>query len=358
MGQMFIAKSQFQHACDPVGVECHVATLLYKHLTHSGSVIPSKHKKLILQCTIYKFDTIVPWFLSHFKHFIAKIMHPLLSKSTIFADGLDHPECIAVHPDGSIWAGGEAGQIYRISPDGTQVEEVANTGGFILGIAFSTGAEWLAICDLGKKCVWKLDLPSLHLEQFANGAEGHLFNIPNYPVFDRKGYLYVSESGTFRQVNGKVLKFAPDGKGHIWHKGPFNFSNGLALDPSGQYIYLAVTFLPGVERVAILPDGSAGEREIYCTLPETTPDGLAFDADGNLYVSCYSPNKIFKITPEQAVSVLIEDWEAHTLANPTNIAFGGPKMDQIFAANLGRWHITKIDAGIIGLPLASHLRIN
>ena len=34
----------------------------------------------------------------------------------IFADGLDHPECVAVHPDGSVWAGGEAGQIYKVSP--------------------------------------------------------------------------------------------------------------------------------------------------------------------------------------------------------------------------------------------------
>jgi len=42
------------------------------------------------------------------------------------------------------------------------------------------------------------------------------------------------------------------------------------------------------------------------------------------------------------------------LSNPTNIAFGGPKLDQLFAANLGRWHITKIDAGVKGLALASH----
>ena len=36
-------------------------------------------------------------------------------KISLFADGLDHPECIAVHTDGSVWAGGEAGQIYRIA---------------------------------------------------------------------------------------------------------------------------------------------------------------------------------------------------------------------------------------------------
>ena len=282
-------------------------------------------------------------------------MHPLLAKSTIFADGLDHPECVAVHPDGSIWAGGEAGQIYRISADGQQIETVANTGGFILGIAFSPGAQWLAICDLGKKCVWRLDLKTFQLERFAEGAAGHAFNIPNYAVFDQVGNLYVSESGTFRQVNGKILKFSPEGKGEIWQEGPFNFANGLAMAPGEKYLYVAVSFLPGVERITINADGTAGERTLVCTLPETVPDGLAFDADGNLYVSCYAPNRIYKVAPDQSVTVWIDDWEAHTLSNPTNIAFGGEQLDQIFVANIGRWHITKIEGGVRGLALVSHI---
>lgn len=282
-------------------------------------------------------------------------MHPLLSNTTVFAEGLDHPECVACHPDGTVWAGGEAGQVYRISADGKTVEEVANTGGFILGLSFSPGAKWLAICDLGKKCVWRLDLQSFALTVFAEGAVGHRFNIPNYAVFDKMGNLYVSESGAFREVTGKILKFTPDGKGEIWHDGGFNFANGMALDPAGTQLYVVTSFLPGVERVAINPDGSAGERTVFCTLPETVPDGVAFDAVGNLYVSCYAPNKIFKVTPSGETTVFIDDWEAHTLSNPTNIAFGGPNLDQLYAANLGRWHITKIDAGVRGLALASHL---
>ncbi len=276
-----------------------------------------------------------------------------INDCTIFSEGLDHPEGIAFHKDGSLWAGGEAGQIYRIDESG-KCEEVANTGGFILGLAFSRGSEWLAICDLGKKCLWRMDPITMKLEVFANGAEGHRFNIPNYAVFDDSDQLYVSESGAFREVNGKILKFSPDGNGEIWYKEPLNFANGMALSNDGSFIYVVVSFLPGVVRIPILDNGKAGRAEVYCTLPESVPDGLAFDAAGNLYVSCYSPNTIYKVTENKEVIVLISDWEAHSLANPTNIAFGGAHFDQIYTANLGRWHITRINAGIAGHPLVSH----
>lgn len=279
-----------------------------------------------------------------------------IKRASVFCEGLDHPEGVAVHPDGSVWAGGEAGQIYRISPDGQRLDEVASTGGFILGLAFSPRAEWLAACDLGKKCVWRIDPQSGEVRKFADGADGHRFNIPNYLAFDREGALYVTESGAFREVCGKVLRFDADqsGAGSVWHDGPFNFANGITLAPEGDAVYLCCTWLPGVERIAIRPDGSPGRRSVYVRLPKTLPDGLAFDARGNLYVACYTPARIYKITPDREVSVLIEDWEAHTMCLPTNIAFGGPEFKDLFTSNLGRWHITKIDLRVKGAPLASH----
>jgi sugar lactone lactonase YvrE len=283
-------------------------------------------------------------------------MSSLLDKATIFADGLDHPECVAVHPDGSVWAGGEGGQIYKISSDGKDIIEFTNTGGFILGIAFCPGANWLAVCDLKNHCVWKLEIQTAKLTKFAEGADDHSFNIPNYIVFDNNSNLYVSESGEFRKITGKIFKFSPDGKGSVWHEGPFNFANGLALDQNQRHLFVVSSWLPGVERIAINPDGSAGERSVYCTLPETVPDGLAFDNEGNLLISFYTPNKIFKIAPDQTAIMLFDDWEAHTLSNPTNIAFGGSDFDQLFVSNLGRWHILNIDYGIKGMPLASHNR--
>lgn len=278
----------------------------------------------------------------------------MFDKTTVYAEGLDHPEGIAVHPDGSIWAGGEAGQIYKITEDGNKVEEVANTGGFLLGIAFSPGAEWLAICDLGKKCVWKLSLATMKLELFAEGAGDHSFSIPNYAVFDKAGNLYVSESGEAKKLSGKVLKFDPDGNGAVWGDNLFSFANGMAMGKNEKYLYVVSSFLPGIERVPINADGSAGKKEVYCTIAKTIPDGISFDDNENLYVSCYTPNTIYKVTPERSVTELVHDWEAHTLSNPTNTAFGGENFDQMFSANLGRWHITKIDIGVKGLKLASH----
>ena len=272
----------------------------------------------------------------------------------IFADGLDHPECIAVHPDGSVWAGGEAGQVYRVSADGSEIKEMVNTGGFNLGLAFSPDMSWLAVCDLKNHCVWKLDLHTMSLIKFAVGVEGVLFNIPNYPCFSKDGHLWVSESGAFRQITGKLFRFDKEGNGVIWHDGPFNFANGLALSAKEDWLHVACTWLPGVERIAINADGSAGVREIYCTLPQSCPDGLAFDAEGNLYVGCYAPNCIYKVTPDKEVSVLIDDWEAHTLSNPTNLAFGGKDFNELFTANLGRWHISKINIDTKGQKLACH----
>ena len=272
----------------------------------------------------------------------------------IFADGLDHPECIASHPDGSIWAGGEGGQIYRVSPDGTEIKEIANTMGFNLGIAFSPDLSWLAICDLKNRCVWKLTISTLKLSKFAEGAEGASFNNPNFPCFGKNGKLWVSESGAFRQVSGKIFCFDENGNGKIWHNGPFNFANGLALSANEDWLYVACTWLPGVERIAINADGSAGIREVFCTLPRSCPDGLAFDGHGNLFIGCYAPNYIYKVSPAQEVSLVIDDWEAHSLCNPTNLAFGGKDFNELYAANLGAWHISKIKIDTIGQKLACH----
>jgi gluconolactonase len=275
-------------------------------------------------------------------------------RAEVFFDGtltdpqLDHPEGLAVHPDGSIWCGGERGQIYRLDPDGTTLVEVASTGGFCLGMAFDGEARNLLVCDLKHRAVFRLDTTTGRVERFADGAPGRPFSIPNYPAFDAAGDLYVSDSHGFRDPGPGIFRVDPDGRSELWYGGTMNFANGLALSPDGRFVYASETFGYTVSRVAVRDDGSADEREVVAELPGWLPDGLAFDADGRLYVGCYEPSQVVRVDPDGSVQVLYRDWEAHTLAHPTNLAFRGT---DLFTANLGRWHLTRIAVGVPGLPL-------
>src|SRR5207244_8545119 len=57
-----------------------------------------------------------------------------LEQMETFAVGLDHAEGICLAPDGHLYVGGEAGQLYRIEADDS-VTELLSTGGFMLGLA-------------------------------------------------------------------------------------------------------------------------------------------------------------------------------------------------------------------------------
>jgi sugar lactone lactonase YvrE len=271
----------------------------------------------------------------------------------VFYDGLlteprlDHPEGLAVHRDGSVWCGGERGQIYCIEHDGSSMEQVASSEGFSQGMAFDS-EDNLYVCDLKHAAVMRLDAKSGVLEKFAEGADGRDIKIANYPAFGPDGKLYVSDSNAFKEPGPGVFRFDSDGTGELWYDQPINFANGLAFSPDGRYLYATETFGNAIFRIAIGEDGSAGEREEVASLPGVLPDGLAFDAAGNLYVACYEPSQVLRITSDGTVERLIEDKEAHLFCHPTNLAFRG---STLFTANLGRWHITVVETEAEGLPL-------
>ena len=72
-----------------------------------------------------------------------------LSDLYVIAAPLDHPEGIATGPDGELYAGGEAGQVYRIDQAAGAPVEIANTGGFALGLAHDA-AGMIYVCNIGE----------------------------------------------------------------------------------------------------------------------------------------------------------------------------------------------------------------
>lgn len=250
---------------------------------------------------------------------------------------LQHPEGVAVGPDGAVWCGSENGQILRIAPDGSAIEEVASTGGFVLGLAFDDDRHLFA-CDLRHAAVFRLELATGRLERFTPPG----IIIPNYPVVDRaRGCLYVSDSHHFEDPGPGVWRYdLATGGGGLWFDRPMTFANGMALEPGGGALLVAETFARRVSRISIGDDGTAGECRVVADDLPGLPDGLAFDGRGDLFVACYEPSRILRLDRSGRVEVYVEDPTAHTLCHPTNIAFDGK---WLYAANLGRWHITRIE---------------
>lgn len=280
-----------------------------------------------------------------------------LSRLRVFADGLDHPECVAVHPDGSIWAGGEAGQIYRIPTAGGRAEEVGRIdGGFILGLAFAPNLEWLLLCDLNHRALYRYELGSGQILLWARRAGRYQLQIPNFAVFASNGGVWVSDSGSASHPSGKILHFSADGNGTVWHPGPWWFANGLALDREEKNLYVVESFASRVRCISIMPDAIPGKIRNVCHLPHTVPDGLALAADGSLYIGCYQPSRIYCAPPCGRPRLLIEDWTAHALAHCTNLAFGSRRFNHLYIANFGRWHISELALASPGQPLACHIR--
>ena len=275
-------------------------------------------------------------------------MKPLLdiAAARVFFDGIfseprvAHPEGVAVHADGSIWCGNEAGELLRIDATGHTVERKGATGGFLLGIAFDRTGNCFA-CDLRHAAIFRYDAHTLRIERFA--ASG--IRVPNYPIVDEeRGWLYVSESAG--DPGPGVFRFdLKTGEGGVWSAGPTRFANGMAMAPDRQGLYVVESHLPGVSYVPIEPDGSAGPIRPVVSNVDNVPDGLALAPDGTLYISCYEPSRVYRLKPGGALELLIEDRKATTIAHPTNIALKG---DRMYTSNLGRWHITEIDLRGLG----------
>ena len=267
---------------------------------------------------------------------------------SIFADGLDHPECVAWGPDGFLYAGGEAGQIYRISLSG-EVIEITSTSGFILGVTLD-GFGNIYACDMKRRAVLRIDRDA-NISTFSEGTRDRAMIQPNFAVFDASGNLYVSDSGDWHGDNGCLFVVTPTGETRVASNHVRAFPNGMALSPDGEFLYVVLSNLPGVVRLPISKDGNFGSPQPVIELPGRVPDGLAFDRDDGLYISCYTPDVIYRLSSTGKLETVIEDSERTLIASPTNLCFAGADLSFMIVANLCGWHLIKFRGPVPGRAL-------
>jgi gluconolactonase len=278
-------------------------------------------------------------------------MKPLLSldRFEVFAAGLDHPEGLAFDRDGNLWAGGELGQIYRIDSKG-KVKIVTALGGFNLGLTFSARQE-LYVCNFKLGALIRLDR-SGKVRRCWERVGRYRLRTPNFSVFDREGNLYFSDSGEWRANDGLLFVLRPNGKiepllSHL------AFPNGLSLSADEKTLFVVQSTKNNVLAVPVRAPGKVGKPRIYAGGLDSVPDGAALDAAGNLYVTCYASHNVYRVARDEKVALLAADREGTMIASPTNIAFGAPNFDEMYFANLSRWHICRVKAGVKGQPLAN-----
>lgn len=261
-----------------------------------------------------------------------------LKNAETFVDGLDHPEGVAVGLDGHIYAGGEAGQIYRINFNTRESDTYASTGGLNLGLALDAAGN-VYVCTPGLNAVYKVS-QSGAVSLYSNGTAERKMFAPNFPAFDSAGNLYITDCGTWKADDGCVFVVTPDGSTRLIDTENCQFPNGCAVNPDGAYLYLAMSLnVPRVVRFPIKDGHKSGPTETVIELPHTVPDGLAFCADGSLLISCYRPDTIFHLRSNGELTILLDDYEGTILGAPTNVCFGGPDHSVLFWGNLGRWHL-------------------
>jgi len=264
------------------------------------------------------------------------------------ATGLDHPEGVAVGPDGSLFAGGEAGQIYRVGPGGA-VEEIASTGGFIYGVVVDGSSDVFA-CDFGKAAVVRASATG-EVATYSNGAAGRPMRVPNFAAFDDGGNLYVTDSGEWGDDDGVLYRIAPGGATEVWTEATPRFPNGCCLTAGGEALLVVESHGRAVVRVPIEDDGGAGRPEPVVDLSGSQPDGIALAEDGTMFVGCYRPDRIYRIPPGGPVEVFADDPDGVVLNQPANVAFSGPNLDRLVVSSLGGWSLIAAPAGVRGLPL-------
>jgi len=266
----------------------------------------------------------------------------------IFASNLDHPEGLAWSLSGWVAAGGEAGQVYRINPETGEANEIANTGGFILGMAFD-GKDNLFLCDMGRKAVLRLDTKTGQISDLTTGKVDRELKSPNFPVFHSDGRLFFSDSGDWGAKNGSIFCIYPNGDVTLVSQSAPAFTNGLAIDSEEEYLYIVESENPQISRCPIAAK-ALGATEVVVKMPQTVPDGLVFTKEGALLICCYRPDAVF-IWNGTLLEEIINDWAGITLAAPTNAAFIGQNLDRFVTANLAGRYLAELEIPYKGAAL-------
>jgi len=272
----------------------------------------------------------------------------------VVASGFDSPEGPAFDEAGSLYyVNWLTSSIVRIGKDGVP-REIANTRGIPAGLAFHRDGT-LYCADEGVEIHGIITIDaSGRFTPFVATYQGRPLNGANDLVFDASGVLYFSDpwgSSAERPIGGFYRAF-PDGRIEQIDTG-LAFPNGVAINADETAVFLAETRPNRILRYALRADGTCGPRTLFATLTGAPgPDGMAFDAEGRLYVAQHGAGRVCVFN---ATGAMIEEI-ATPGRQPTNVAFGGANLDELYVTEVETASLYRYRIGRRGQPLFGGLQ--
>lgn len=121
----------------------------------------------------------------------------------------------------------------------------------------------------------------------------------NDMVVDGRGNAYVGNFG-FDLIHGAAQKPAelvmvtPAGAARVVASG-LEFPNGTVITPDGKTLIVGESMGHRLTAFDIAADGSLGNRRVWAELGEGTPDGIALDAEGAIWVASPMSHELLRV---------------------------------------------------------------
>lgn len=313
--------------------------------------------------------------------------------------GLQRPECILAEPDGSLWSADARGGVVHLRPDGSQqliaqqqdarfgaaADDATRftTGTLPNGLAFDAEGRFL-ISNFGTDRLERMTRDG-RSEVLLDTIDGTPIGKVNFVLTDSKGRIWITISTRIVNWMAAVSPRICDGyvavlddRGARIVADGFMFTNEIRFDAAEEWLYVVETAGKRITRLRIGDQAQVLEREVFG--PADTGgfiDGIAFDTHGNLWGTHVFSDRIFALTPQGDLHVVLDDdnpgptaelfqafaedrvTPAHMLACGGTLApwfasvtFAGPDLRTVCIGSLRGTTIPTFRAPVAGLPMA------
>ena len=313
---------------------------------------------------------------------------------------LQRPECILAEPDGVLWSADARGGVVRIGPNGSQDVisqrrsahfEHAGTeatrylqGTLPNGLAFARNGDFL-ISNFGTDCLELMSRDGAS-RVLADAIDGEPIGKVNFVLRDSRDRIWITVSTRLKNwmqalrtdlADGYLARLE-NGRVSIVADG-FRFTNEIRFDASEEHLYVVETTGGRITRLRIDDTGNVKGREVFgpSSLGRGAwPDGIAFDSAGNLWGTLVYSDKLFVLTPNGDMRVLLDEGDPQKVRaleeaflNNTvtedvlfatgrglapwmaSVTFGGPDLRTLYIGSLKGTRIPHFRAPVPGLPM-------